>query len=430
MGSVSVKHVARALLLVVSLVLVARGSELEAKDPTRPELRVAQFQLPQLPGLSGPPADWRQWDAFFTFVVKRFGQDVSGDLRDQLGEAFLDSRYELTSTLARLPSGQDPVPDLFLTSWQRLSPIMNQALPAMPPQTAGTYSSFIGILDRLAAFGPAGAQTGLLRLSPDTLRSTARILDSSGSTDPIAYTLGVDNVLRNLLGFSPIPKRSAGSRPGRAPSPVETRLGALGSFWLGTATAAEPGARKLKEWVPDRSDLQSYLQTVRSLLTRLSDDTVAKSKLSEEHRVLYRQIVFAAAWQESCWRQYVKTGKRVIPLTSATGDLGLMQVNRKTWRSLYDLKGLSDDIQYNGNAGSEILLYYLSRYALRKNEDKQPGGQLARATYSAYNGGPGHLTRYRAAKQNPELRKVDEAFWNKFQAVSSGREMDVQSCYE
>jgi hypothetical protein len=39
------------------------------------------------------------------------------------------------------------------------------------------------------------------------------------------------------------------------------------------------------------------------------------------------------------------------------------------------------------------------------------------------------LTRYRAAKPNPALKKVDEAFWEKFQAVSSGREMDVLSCY-
>jgi hypothetical protein len=39
------------------------------------------------------------------------------------------------------------------------------------------------------------------------------------------------------------------------------------------------------------------------------------------------------------------------------------------------------------------------------------------------------LTRYRSAKQNPALKKVDEAFWEKYQAVSAGREMDVQLCY-
>src|SRR5678815_3693905 len=66
-------------------------------------LRAASFQLPQLPqipGLSGKSADWRQWDSFFTFVVKRFGQELPENLKDPLAGAFLDSRYELTSAIA------------------------------------------------------------------------------------------------------------------------------------------------------------------------------------------------------------------------------------------------------------------------------------------------------------------------------------------
>jgi Transglycosylase SLT domain len=155
-----------------------------------------------------------------------------------------------------------------------------------------------------------------------------------------------------------------------------------------------------------------------------------QAKLAEDHKTLYRRIVLTAARQESCWRRFNKKGKTVIPLASTSGDLGLMQVNRNTWRNLYDLKRLGGDIEYNGNAGEEILAYYLSRYAIRKNEDKQQGGNLARATYAAYNGGPSHLARYRAAKQDPELKKVDEAFWDKFQSVSSGRELEVQRCYQ
>jgi soluble lytic murein transglycosylase-like protein len=193
--------------------------------------------------------------------------------------------------------------------------------------------------------------------------------------------------------------------------------------------AAAPTTGKLNDWMPEASDLKAYLTEVRNLLLKLSDELAGKSKLAAEHKPLYRQIVYAAAWQESCWRQYVKKGKSVTPLASATGDLGLMQVNRNTWRGLYDLKGLSGDIEYNGFAGGEILFNYLTRYAIKKKEDSQRGGNLARATYSAYNGGPGALGRYRAVKQNPELKKVDEAFWQKFQAVSSGREMDVESCY-
>ncbi len=106
-----------------------------------------------------------------------------------------------------------------------------------------------------------------------------------------------------------------------------------------------------------------------------------------------------------------------------------MQVNRNTWRGLYDINGLSGDITYNSNAGSEILLYYLSRFAIRKKEDKQPGGNLARATYSAYNGGPGQLGRYRNAKTPAVWKQVDNAFWTKFRAVSAGQELAVKSCY-
>lgn len=65
-----------------------------------------------------------------------------------------------------------------------------------------------------------------------------------------------------------------------------------------------------------------------------------------------------------------------------------------------------------------------------RHVDEKPAEIWLAATYAAYNGGPSHLTRYRAAKQNPELKKVDDAFWDKFQTVNSGRELEVQRCYQ
>jgi hypothetical protein len=397
-------------------------------QPTR---LAAAFELPKLPGLSGQAADWRQWDSFFTFVVKRFGQDLSGDLRDSLGEAFLDSRYELTNSVAPSKGGGNPVPELFLSSWKRLSPIINKAMPGMSKQNASQYASFVGAGDKLAALGP---QLGLGQFSPDTLRGLARILEPGAKADPLAYNLNVDSGLRNLVGFGAPPaafgspvRKSRLERPVLFPSVQEA---SVATPWIPReAWAAEADIKKLNQWVPEDKELQSYLAEVRSLLAGLSDRVLGKTKLAAEHKPLYRQIVFAAAWQESCWRQFIKKGNNLTPLASATGDVGLMQVNQKTWRGLYDIKGLGADIEYNGYAGGEILHYYLTRYAIRKNEDKQQGGNLARATYSAYNGGPGHLTRYRAAKQNPELKKVDDAFWEKFQTVSSGRELEVLRCY-
>ena len=166
---------AASILSLITLVILSHAQA----------LRAATFQLPQLPqvpGLSGKSADWRQWDSFYTFVVKRFGQDLPENLKDPLGGAFLDSRYELTSAVAP-GKGGDPVPQLFVNGWKRLSPIMNQALPVLPKQTASLYSNFIGAADKLAATGPTGVQSGIVSLSPDVLTGMARIIQPTGGAE-------------------------------------------------------------------------------------------------------------------------------------------------------------------------------------------------------------------------------------------------------
>jgi len=420
-----VTRMSKALLRIIPLFLVSAVNAVpsQAKDPSV-ELAAA-FQLPNIPAVSGKAADWRQFDSFFTFVVKHFGQNISGDLKESLGSAFLDSRYDLTRAIAP-GKGGNPVPNLFANGWKRLSPIINKSLPGLPKQTASQYANFISAADKLVPLGKAGSQLGVMQISPDALRGLARLLEPSGRADPLAFSTNVDSGLRNLLGFGPLAPRSSGLHKDFLLPEIRHALAGR-SWFIASALAEEPTGKKLNDWLPGEKDLEAYLQQVRGLLTTLSDKIATKSKLSDEYKNLYRQIVFTAAWQESCWRQYIGKGK---PLTSTTGDLGLMQVNRNTWRGVYDLKGLGSDIEYNSNSGGEILSYYLTRHAIKKNEDKQPGGNLARATYSAYNGGPSALGRYRSAKPILALKKVDEAFWNKFQAVSSGRELDVQRCYK
>jgi hypothetical protein len=82
------------VLSLAIAILSFNVAPMEAKNRANLELAAA-FQLPELPklpSLGGGSADWRQWDSFLTFIIKRVGQDVSGDLRDSLGEVFLDSR--------------------------------------------------------------------------------------------------------------------------------------------------------------------------------------------------------------------------------------------------------------------------------------------------------------------------------------------------
>jgi hypothetical protein len=102
------------LVLATILLVGILASAVAAHETKSAETKLAAaFQLPQLPGLSGPSADWRQWDSFFTFVVKQFGQELSGDLKDSLGDVFLDSRYELTSVIASARGDKIPCPSFF-----------------------------------------------------------------------------------------------------------------------------------------------------------------------------------------------------------------------------------------------------------------------------------------------------------------------------
>jgi hypothetical protein len=113
--------------------------------------------------------------------------------------------------------------------------------------------------------------------------------------------------------------------------------------------------------------------------------------LDPSYQRLFRNLVLTTAWQESCWRHYVVSDDRkLVPLRSGSGDVGLMQINERVWRGFYDQQRLRWDIDYNSSAGAEVLIDYLLKYAIRKGEHQQPGGisNLARASYSAYNGGP------------------------------------------
>ena len=393
------------------------------------EVKAKEVQLAALALPFGARADWQQWDSFLTNVVKKLGVNFQPAQRDQLSEVFLDARYQLVQ--AAYSGASDPVPQLFVDTWNRLSPIVKQAIPGAARQTAGQYTSFIRAMDAASSVSGLGQRLGIFRITPDALRGAAQLLGAGGA-DPLAYLLDVDTGLRDLLGFTaalPASRPSSLLEQGRLERWRQKASAAMRTLGLRSAHAAETDMDRLNEWVPEIQEISDYLLEVRKLLVATSDRVLAKSSLASEHRQLYRRIVFATGWQESCWRQFIKKGQKLTPLASSTGDVGLMQVNRIVWRNLYDIKGLNGDMSYNGNAGAEILHNYLTRYAIRKNEDKQPGGHLARATYSAYNAGPGGLARYRGVRQSPTWKKVDEAFWTKFQAVSLGQELAVKSCY-
>jgi len=240
---------------------------------------------------------------------------------------------------------------------------------------------------------------------------------------------------------APAPSPSAEPAPEEAPPPAPPvsegatpggdGAGRIRLPWtLVEPTGLAALAQRLHRYVPERDGLESYLLLVRDVLKGATPLALEKRALPAEHRSLFGSLVLATAWKETCWRQWYRSGREVRVMRSSVGAVGLMQVSPRVWRGFYATKSLENDIAYNARAGAEIVLYYLVEYAIAKGEGKAGGADaLARSTYAAYNGGPGHLRRWRNPKGARSLRAIDEAFWRSFQAVKAGRELEVRTCW-
>jgi hypothetical protein len=234
-----------------------------------------------------------------------------------------------------------------------------------------------------------------------------------------------------------------GSVPSSAPSSVSGPLSMLStgrcSIASGAAYAAEVEpdtqastvqiltlGRKLHAVVVSGSNAVTYRHDMSQLLDlaaryQLQDDTMEVSL-----RRLWPTLLKSAAWQESCWRQFVERHQRVWYLESNSGDIGLMQINKYVWRGFYSLPRLQWDIVYNLSAGSEILQRFLAgsfSHLHSNNPDV-----LARAAYAQYNGGPGAYNRWRQPHEPRPLRQIDQAFWVKYRAIEAGQLFDIVSC--
>jgi hypothetical protein len=183
--------------------------------------------------------------------------------------------------------------------------------------------------------------------------------------------------------------------------------------------------RRLDRWVPIRIELPAYRATVERLLVTAADRSWDPELLDGRFEDLFIHLVQAVAWQESCWRQFVRKDGEVVPLVSRSGDVGMMQVNRRVWRGFFDVQRLTWSSTYNAGAGTEILLQLLIRYGVR---EAVPRDHAARASYSAYHGGPRSYRRYRTPQVAPALRAIDRAFWDKYQLVAIGRADDRVLC--
>jgi len=385
----------------------------ELAQPPRPEAVLSARELQQW------EARWQMMDALFTFAVKYYASATQFQgLRSTLLEILIDSRYRLRDALTQPVSpADDPVRHWFVDSWRRLSPVIRRiGLAEGTVQQPLLWISLLTATDALYALDQLGPAIGL-DISSDGLRRLIRLIDRQADGDPLRYDQAVDPELQRLFR---LPSTLAPEQP----SGFHIDLWPIQSAWAGSATD------RLDRWAPGRDQLDQYLPLVARLLEEIARDTAAETKLEPAVTRLFRNMVLATAWQESCWRQYIVTGDKIKPLRSTTGDVGMMQINEKVWRGFYDIQKLRWDVAYNSRAGAEVLQSYLVRYALKQGEHKRSGGldNLARASYSAYNGGPSQVTRYRKPNVASTHKKVDAAFWKKYQQVKAGNALNVARC--
>jgi hypothetical protein len=391
-----------------------------------------------------------RWDAFLVFAVKTLGlASEDRGVRNELLAILLDGRRQLVDVLRQGPvPGTDPVRDLFLSSWDRLRVQTRRAVHAGDlGDRAYRFVTFLAAGDALAALDQSSPGLGL-DISADGLRRLARVVDPDRPGDPIAVSDAPDPELRTLFGFEDpgtetaptttpptrVPASTAPPTtmpPSTAPPDTTEPTTTLPLSWLWsprTAAAAtvDLGAigKRLDRWVPNDAELAAYRDVVDQLLTTLAAERAPR--VGQRLGPVYRHLVPTVAWQESCWRQFVERGGTVTFLLSATGDVGIMQVNRRVWRGFFDLRKLEWDAVYNAAAGAEILVQLLDRFG--EKESVPLLDNAARATYSAYNGGPGSYARYRSSRARPLERAIDSDFFDKYRRIASGGAGDLVLC--
>jgi peptidoglycan hydrolase-like protein with peptidoglycan-binding domain/uncharacterized membrane-anchored protein YhcB (DUF1043 family) len=123
---------------------------------------------------------------------------------------------------------------------------------------------------------------------------------------------------------------------------------------------------------------------------------------------LPEDIGLAIAWTESSMTQFNKDGntknnKNYINGIVDSTDWGIMQINDKSWRTVYDIDKIKTDWKYNVDCGLNIALDKY-REAIRLGEEN-----IARATYSGYNTWR-KIDRYRTENDPRDAR-----FWEIYQ---------------
>ncbi|MFV0437223.1 MAG: lytic transglycosylase domain-containing protein [Desulfopila sp.] len=416
---------------------------------------------------------WQTWDALLVRIIDQLSVDgLSNDERQLLLTTLLSVRYEFSAVIGTPELTSSFVRRQFIEAWRAIKPLCEAHLVRQPVDNILGYFSFFTAADALLTLDRIGPLLGM-DISRDGFYRMARML----SDQPLDEGASIDSQLRNVLGFGPAPA-TAPRVPGATPStgeqvPATPTLTPPPTVPLPDEFSAPKSGIPLPEESPRLlwAEPRLYRDALKNLLDRLSLTALlqptlacagqsppdsasnwtaeltpaaellprARTILAEAAEKLTEQLdgtvgsegwgrtmLEATAWQESCFRQFiVKGGKITYLLSSNSTSVGMMQVNEKVWRGIYDLHELRWNAEYNVVAGSEILALYLNRY-MAKEKDFQlqqkaaDGSSLASWLYALYNGGPGQVKKFLQRWNGGKLSRIDRSFQQKFEKVTTG----------
>lgn len=395
---------------------------------------------------------WETWDAFLVQELMSLADmPLTPEEREILLTVLLDARYRFVNAFssANTVESGDFVRQEFLIAWEKLAPVFRRHLAGSMSSNAWGILAFFTASDALAALDKLGPVVNI-EISRNGLIRLARML-SENKELLIQYKSEEDPDLRELLGLDPIPE-TTGPDPGKplpdpaaAPSPTSMNFFRSLSWGLLTLLSprecraekawSAPGLKELRKWLVTRDTVDAHLSQIRPLLASVTRSNLEKDPIPEAYRKMFAEAVIATAWQESCFRQFVVDGGKLTYLLSYNNSsVGLMQINERVWRGIYNLERLRWDIAYNAAAGVDILNLYLEKYALRKmpalsgKEALDPDG-VAGALYAMYNAGPGAFSAYVKRRSTGKFSRIDAHFREKYTWVKDGRWDKLKSCF-
>jgi len=399
------------------------------------------------------------WDSFLVRTLMSLtDMPLTVGERETLLTVLLDTRYRFVAELeADVPtSSGDFVREQFVDAWERLAPILKKHLARDMSSNTWGFLAFFAASDALAALDKLGpvfnieiSENGFIRLARMLSENKALTLQYSRMLDPdlrkllgMAPSLEITDPVLNKDPFEP-EDPNAQPETGTAPMFKNARQSIMSGLYNALApkkcwansSGFHPTLKEMRAWLVNRDNVESHLKKAKTLLEAVTRDNLKKNSIPEKYHPMFQKAVYATAWQETCFRQFVVDKQMLTYIRSYNNSsVGMMQIHERVWRGIYNIERVRWDITYNAAVGVDILNLYLKKYAMPKmkklkGKEALDSDGLAGALYAMYNAGPSGFSKYVKRRSTGKPSKIDNHFKEKYTWVKKGQWDRLKDCY-